>query len=134
MKRVKLAVAVVLLAGASAARAGSELSARLVEASKEGTSSAGLEDVMEVLKTNLPFTAYRLLGSGAAPLPAAGRTLRLAGYSVKCSGPQDNLDLEVARRKRVLLRTTISLRDGRPLIVGGFPAGRGKHVLVFVAR
>jgi len=115
--------------------AGSQITIRLIEATDSGTGNpAGLADVIGVLKRSLVYKNYSLVAQASLPLPAAKRVVTLGSYSVSCSGQQGNLAISVKRGNRVMLNTNISLRDNRPLIVGGFPSGRGKRVLVFVAR
>ena len=115
--------------------AGSQINIRLIEATDSGTGNpAGLADVIGVLKRSLVYKNYSLVAQASLPLPAANRVVTLGSYSVSCSGQQGSLAISVRRGGRVMLNTNISLRDNRPLIVGGFPSGRGKRVLVFVAR
>jgi hypothetical protein len=120
---------------ATAAQAGSSLTVRLVEASNSGTgASAGLNDVVPVLKRSLAFSSYRLVASAGFRLPAVLQTRDVGGYSVTCMGSQERLEITVTRGGQVMLNTQVALRDGIPLILGGFPAGNGRHVLVFAAR
>jgi hypothetical protein len=121
---------------ASAAHAGSELGIRLVEAnSRRGGMGPGLEDVAGLLRENLPFNTFRLVSSGALRLPARGSTADLgSGLAVTCSGSQRNLSVTVTRGRRPLLRTTVALRDDRPWILGGFPGGDGKLIVILLAR
>lgn len=133
--RGALAVAAALGMLSSPCVAGSRLSVRLVEASNEGTGvSAGLEDVASAMRSSLVFRSYTLVGSRSTPLPAPGSVIRLGPYSVKCSGPQSSLAIRVSKGGRDLLKTTVNLRDDKPLILGGFPSTRGKMILVFLAR
>ena len=125
----------VLFGLASASMAETSLSIRLVEASNTpGESSPALKDVLPVLKNSLPYSTYRLLGSGSAQLPAAGQTVKIGEYSVRCQGAQEQLSITVTRGGQVMLTTQVRLRDRIPLILGGFTAGAGKHVLVFTTR
>lgn len=123
-----------LLTTAGYCQAGSSLSVRLVHASnKQPGNGAGLGDVIHVLRT-LRYKNYRLVSASSLRLPANNATTSLSGYSVRCSGPQSGLKITVSRGNRQLVNTTVSLRDGKPIILGGLPSGEGKLILVFVAR
>ena len=123
-----------LLVAAAPCRAGRALSIRLVHAgNKQQGSSAGLTDVMHVLRT-LRYNHYRLVSSSSLRLPANNATTSLGGYGVRCSGPQNSLKITVTRGSRSLVNTTVSLRDGKPIILGGLPSQEGKLILVFVVR
>jgi hypothetical protein len=129
---VALAVLTMLTAGAQAA---SSLSIRLPEASNAGSGvSPGVNDVAAILKGSLAFSSYRLIGSRSMSLPAAGAKNRVGDYEVICLGGQQSLAITVTRGGRVMLTTQVRMQDGAPLILGGFPGGSGRHVLVFTAR
>jgi hypothetical protein len=132
-------LAALLVAGlALAAKAGpdgAQLSLRLVEASNSGRGSPpALNDVSGILKGSLGFDSCTFLASGWVRLPADRQTRTLAEYAVTCSGPQAKLSIAVRRGGKPVLKTTVSLQDGKPLLVGGFPAAAGKHVLVFLVQ
>ena len=111
------------------------LSVRLVEASSsDSASSAGLSDVIEILKKSLAFKSYSLKASSSVSLPAAKKAVSLDGYSVTCNGDQSKLEIVVRRGSKVLLNTKVSLKKGKPLVLGGFPRGANKLVLIFVAK
>ncbi|MBT3191749.1 MAG: hypothetical protein HN341_04270 [Verrucomicrobia bacterium] len=130
---VILACLFVSLLSASA-QAGS-LSVRLVRASHTaGGSSSGLGDVIPVFQKSLPYSHYSLAGSTSMTLPASKATRQLGGYSVTCSGSQNSLAITVKHGRKQLLNTSVRLSRGKPLILGGFPSGQDKLVLVFVAR
>ena len=119
----------------SASAMAGNLSVRLVKASNTpGGSSAGLGDVLPVLKKSLVYSHYALAGSTSLSLPAKQTSRQLGAYSVTCDGEQGNLAISVRHGRKQLLNTRVSLSSRRPLILGGFPAGDGKLVLVFVAR
>ena len=128
-----------ILAGmltASAAMAGDTLSIRLVEASNSGSGdAAGLGDVIEVLKGNVPnYKQFTLIASGSKSLPADGSSITVGTYKIVCKGKQKDLKIEISSGDKQLLTMSVSLRDGIPVILGGFPSDKGKHVLVFMAR
>jgi hypothetical protein len=125
----------IFLALATAARAGTSLSVRLIEASNSGSEfSKGLDDLRQILKGGLPFSSYRLLSSCSVRLPTTTEKKRLGEYEIICQGLQQSLSITVTRGDRVMLTTQVKLEDQIPLVLGGFPGGAGKHVLVFVAR
>jgi hypothetical protein len=118
-----------------AAQGANTLSVRLVEASNSGAGmSAGLADVGPLLRRSLAFSNYRLLSAETMRLPVMRQTKSLGEYSVICSGPQNRLAITVTRVDRVMLTTQVNLQDGVPLILGGFSAGGGRHVLIFAAK
>lgn len=118
--------------------AGTVLTMRLVEAVEKSETEPQkideLDDIMEMLKRNLAANEYRLIASSSVELPADNSMSRLAGYSVRCSGTQDNLTIQIREGKRRLLRTTVILIDGKPLVLGGFPSKTGKMIFVFLAE
>lgn len=127
-------VAGILLMALVAPVLAESVSVRLVEASNaKGQSSAGLRDVVGILKNNLRYSRYVLLASGTMRLPKGG-TQGLGGYVVTCSGSSASLTITVKRGKKALINTQVRLVPGRPLILGGFPASGGKRVFVFTAR
>jgi hypothetical protein len=116
---------------AGVALAGPELSIRLVEASNSGQGTGGgLDDVAQLLKDNLPFDSFRLLASKSMALPANGSVSLAEGIVVKCSGDQGNLDVTIERGRKERVRNTIELRKDSPFIVGGFPSGKGKTIVI----
>jgi hypothetical protein len=117
------------------AAAGTDLSIRLVEVNNSGRGSpGGLSDVSAILKESLGFNSCAFVASAWVRLPADRQQRELGDYIVTCSGPSQNLTLVVTRGDRRLLKTSVTLQDNTPLILGGFPAAGGKHVLVFLLR
>ncbi|MBN1672754.1 MAG: hypothetical protein JXR37_17050 [Kiritimatiellae bacterium] len=115
--------------------AGKKLSVRLVEATnRPGVKPAGLKDVIDVLKANLPYSSYRLADSTVLGLPADGSETVLDGYAVRCAGDQNALAIVVRQGRRELLKTSVVLQDNKPLIVGGFSIEGGKMILVFLVK
>jgi hypothetical protein len=124
----------ILLLTAATSLAGS-LSMRLVEASNTGSGiEKSLGDVASALKAQLPFSSYKLIASGATTLPANGSRTSLGGYTVTCAGPQTSLTIQITKGRQQLANTTVNLRSGRPLLLGGFPSKSGKLIVVFIAR
>ena len=136
MRKILVAAALLFLFQMPlAARAGSAVSVRLVEASNSpGGDGGGLEDVLEILQQNLPYKFYKLVEKADVSLPAQDTATNLGDLTVSCSGKQESLKIVVRRKNRVALNTTVNLKDKKPLILGGFPTAKGKLVLVFVAR
>lgn len=133
--RVRVAALILLFALSAGAQAAGSLSIRLVEASNAGSgASAGLKDVAGILKGSLAFSNYKLIGSCAMRLPAMGEKGQVGEYEVTCSGNAQSLSITVVRAGHVMLTTQVRMQDGIPLILGGFPGGAGRHVLVFTAR
>jgi hypothetical protein len=136
MKRAKLALCAWLLAcAAGSAFAGSSLSLRLVEANNSGAGVSGeLTDVAGLLRDNLPFNTFHLASARALKLPAGGEIALGRGFVAHCDGPQHSLTIRVARDGKPILKATVELRDGTPLILGGFPTEGGKLILVLLAQ
>ena len=126
-----IAVLVPALLLASTCLAGQSVSIRLVEAGNTpNVDSAGLADVIGVLRNNLPYSSFKLVASSSVSLPARKAVRTIGAYKVSCSGQAGNLVIAVSRGRKVLLNTRVELHE--PLFVGGFPTGDGKHILVFV--
>lgn len=108
---------------------------RLVKASNvtEETDSR-LTDILPVLAKNLVFKSYSLVAATTIDLPASGREVRLGVYSITCQGPTGNLSIQIRHDDTPLLYTTVSLREGKPVVLGGFPAADGRMILVFVLQ
>ena len=109
------------------------LSARLVTASKEGGSTdARLADVLPLLQSTLSFTSFRLEGEVTLPFRAGATATLAKGYRLELSQVQEsNAMVRVSQDARDLVQTKLALREGRPVIVGGFddPAG-GKTIII----
>lgn len=115
------------------AQAGGVLSVRLVEAHNRPRSQANKPFGMSsLLESNLPYKQYDLLQERSMSLPASG-AVTLREFSVRCSGPQNNLKVTILRNGKVVLDTTLSLRDGKPVFLGGFPSQKGKLLIALVA-
>jgi hypothetical protein len=111
------------------------LTIRLVRASNgDGGMSEGLGDLQGILSGNLPFNRFQLIDSQTVLLPASSTVQLAGGFAVRCNGRQTALSVAVSRQGRQALSTTISLERGKPLILGGFPDGDGKLLVVLVAR
>lgn len=123
-----------LLSAGRAATAGDKLWIRLVEASHVGPEGgAGLEDVVPVLKKSLAYSKFKLVSQTTSTI-GGNQAPVLGGYTISYSGNQENLFIVVYRGNRELVKTRVSLKDNKPLIVGGFPSRNGSYVLVFVAK
>lgn len=149
---IPLLAAVAWCAGITCSIGGDIVSVRLVEAVKESSSSSsgggksgglgrgivgkGLKDVAKTLTENVPsLNQYNVLASGAVKIPAQNSTVALGDYAVVCSGTQQNLTILVSKNKKEILKTTVQLEDGKPFVVGAFPAGENKqHLLIFVVQ
>jgi hypothetical protein len=136
MKRhfiIALCLGLILTAGVSLG--GSTLSVRQVEASHAGQGmDTGLGDVSQLLRDNLPFKSFQLLASRSMSLPADGVASLSRGMVVRCSGDQRNMKVTIESGGRKVMQSTVELRDGIPLIMGGFPSGKGKMILILLAK
>lgn len=114
-----------------AATAAQTLTLRLVEAhNRSTTTDAALSDVATTLQRNLPYSGFTHLGSGTISLPAGGNKAFAGGYSIRATGPATNCAVEIKKNGKSQLKSTVSLRGSTPLILGGFPAGNGRHLFV----
>lgn len=125
---------IMLLTATGIAEAGSQLSIRLIHASNSASGgSPAPSDIANVLKRSLPYKHFSLQGSTSISIPAGGsRTLK--SYSITCKGEQSNMLITVKGGGRTLVNTKVTLKDGKPFIVGGLPSKGGKEILVFVAK
>lgn len=111
------------------------LSVRLVEASHAGQGmGAGLGDVAHLLQNNLPYKSFHLLASRSMSLPASGVASLSAGMVAKCTGGLENLNVVIEQGGKKVLQTTLGLREGTPLIIGGIPSRQGKLIVIFLAK
>jgi hypothetical protein len=133
IKRCWLAWVACLLLGGVTAQAGNALLIRLVRASNTPGIDPAVQDVVQAMGANFTFKGFSLKAQTTVTLPASGQ-VRLGDYTVACSGAQKQLSIRVTRGKQQMLETVVSLVDGKPIVVGGFPADDGHHLLVFTAR
>lgn len=119
-----------------AARAAAPLSVRLVEAANDREEvTPALRDVVPMLRNNLPFRRFTLLDQTTVKLPSAGHQAELAGgFLLRVQGSQDRLSVTLERHGKVEIQTVLSLQNGKPFVLGGFPLGAGKLLLVLVVR
>jgi len=127
-------IVLLLTVCAAPARAGSELSIRLVEASEGARGGSLGGHLSKMLPANLPFKQYDLLDSQSLALPASGSVTLKGGFMVTCSGGQQNLSVSLFRNNELLLTTLLNLQDDKPVVLGGFPGARGKVMIVLEAR
>jgi hypothetical protein len=125
--------------GATSCIAGDSLSIRLVEASEQASTNkadAALADIVSIMQKSpvFRFASYRLAGSSSMRLPARKYSRVLDGFKIRCDGKQDDLSITVYRNKKQLLKTTVSLKDNKPLMFGGLPGKTGKMILVFLTK
>jgi hypothetical protein len=132
---LKTILLLVLLSTSNWAFAGSMLSVRLVEANNAGQGmGTGLGDVAHLLQNNLPYKTFQLLASRSMSLPANSAASLSSGIVARCSGGQENLNVVLERGGRKIMQTTVELRDGTPLIIGGISSGQGKLIVVLLAK
>ena len=125
----------VLMMTAGAVLAGPTLTIRLVDANNSGQGAGGgLGDVAQLLRENLPFNSFRLLASQSMPLPANGSVSLAQGVQARCSGDQRNLSVVIERGRKTQIQSTVELRNGIPLILGGLPSDTGKLIVILLAR
>jgi len=108
------------------------LSARLVTASKEaGSVDASLSDVLPLLQ-NLNFKSFRLEGESTLALKEGATASLAKGYSIELTQVQDrNAMVRVIQDRRDVMKTRLSLKEDKPVIVGGFDdPGGGRTIII----
>ncbi len=129
------AVLTVWLWVAGTSVAGDTIFVRLVAANNApGAPPAALADVMGDLTKRSQYSNFQLVDSKKVKLPAAARVKLKGGYALELSGPKEKLKLGVFHGKRRIMQMTVSLKEGRPLILGEFPAQDGKMVFVLLSK
>lgn len=111
---------------------GGALSARLVTASKDaGNTDAGLSDVLPLLQ-NLNFKSFRLEGESTLALKEGATATLAKGYSIELTQVQDrNAMVRVIQDRRDVMKTRLSLKEDKPVIVGGFDdPGGGRTIII----
>ena len=117
------------------AHAAGAVDIRFVRAHREQSVSPALRDVEGLLRSNLPYQGFELLSRTSMRLPARGQSAGLArGYRVRCDGDARRLSVRVDRGDNTVLNVAVALRPGNPVILGGFPDGQDRLLLVLVAR
>mgnify|MGYP000457007380 CR=1 FL=1 len=128
-----LGLAVVLLAGT--ALAAPTVVLRLVAGVNEGAGvDPGLGDVAGLLQNNLRFGRYSLIATRSLPLPANGAVPLGEGLVAHCVGDQGNLSVTLKMHGRVVVQSAVKLHPGRPLVLGGVPAGTRTLIVVVNLR
>lgn len=133
IKRCWFMWAVCLWLGIATAQAGNALFIRLVRANNTPNVDPAVQDVVQAMSGSFAFKGFSLKAQITVPLPAAGK-VNLGEYMVVCTGSQSQLNIRVLQGKRQMLDTVVALVDGKPLVLGGFPAADGQYLLVFMAR
>jgi len=113
--------------------------ARGIDHAVAGVDAAGrvgggeLDDVLPLLRGNLGFSDYRLVSSrrliiaeGAAAELGDGLRLQIRDIGAR------HCTIYIFRGAQELLSTRLRLAPGRPLVLGGFPAGDGARTLMVV--
>ena len=114
---------------------GATLSVRLVVAHNENNKiSKALQDVRPTLQRNLGYTGYDLLTRKDLKIPPGGTVDLGSGFQLKCSGSQKSLRVKLTRNKKRLFDTTLNLRKGKPVILGGFKVKRGRAMVILVSK
>lgn len=128
-----LFVAMTLLFILSANCFSDTLSIRLVEAynskSEKNSFPSGLQDVSELLKSNLPYKNFSLLGTATTALPAP-TPITISNYTLTIRGTTKLL-VVVKQNNRDIFQSAVNLKPSSPVIVGGFQGKRGKILFIF---
>ena len=117
-----------------------EIEAMLILASNEPAPlDRRLERVDYILRPLLRFETYRLLGQGSALVPTPGSaTIALGdGHVLHLKTGKDRggrVEVSWQRGDERLLSTSVSLRRGKPAILGGAPQGDGKLIVTLTVK
>lgn len=115
--------------------AGGSVSIRLVQAGNDGGGvGSGLGDVAQLLQDNLKFKSFQLVSSKSIGLPAKGAAELGQGFTARCSGTAESLDVAIERGGKRVLSSTVQLQAGTPVILGGFASGGGKMIVILSLR
>ncbi len=132
--RMLVLAAAVALAAAASAEAG-RVEIRLVRAHQGSGISRELRDVEDLLRAQLRFPGFELLARQRIALPNDGQTVTFPrGIEVRCEGPAERLSVIVRRGGSVLLNVFVNLRGDVPVVLGGFPDGSDRLLLILRAR
>lgn len=131
-----MALMVLLAAGLTvSAHGATRVDVRLVRAYHGWGVSRELRDVADLLRGNLPYTAFEMLSRASVPIPNRGQNANLShGLSIHVSGNHERLSVLVQRQRATLLRAVVGLRPNVPIILGGFPDKEDRLLIVLVAR
>jgi hypothetical protein len=108
------------------------LSARLVTASKDaGAIDARLDDVLPLFK-DFAFKSFRLDDEATMAFREGATTNLGKVYSIELTQVQErNVMVRVSKDRRDVVKTRLSLREDKPVVVGGFDdPGGGKTIIV----
>jgi len=124
-------------AGFAQDSSGGSMKVRLIEACPGNSaeqSSAGLGDVLPVLRRNRPAETYVLVGSGSCQLVPGSRaaTSLPRGFRVTANAAADEpLSVEVYCKGNRVVNARVRLSPAKPVILGGLPApGDKTHIIV----
>ena len=128
----RLATVIALLWLTAAPALCDNLRVRLVRTSyAELPVSDDLRDIMPALRSSLVFKGYELMAQAGTALPVDGKIIRLGGYAIRFEGPTTRMRIVIQRGAHTIMETVATLREGQPLLLGGFSGG-GSGQVVFV--
>lgn len=126
-------LAFLTLAPVLAASADEQINLKLVLAKKteNGSVGKGLNDLKDLLKSNLSYNSYTLLGQKTVPLEE-NKEISLAGeVTVAIANVKEHaLNLSIKHGKKKVLSARVNLRKGKPAVLGGFSGKKGKMMVV----
>ena len=132
--RWSLALVVIwALSGLAWAEEVPSLSVRTVTASQgKAVEDERLEDVLPLLQTTLRFSAFALDGEYELAMTEGSQVTLTDGYVLSLKQVEGkSATVNVMKKKKRIIQTRLSLRKGKPVIVGGFDApGGGKSIII----
>lgn len=138
MRWLALLTAFVIVAGSASA---ASIQARLVRASNDKQASdASLQDLDAVLKKKIGYTRYEQLGTQQTTLDGKLQRLNVSeGFTVfvKHKSTQDKkheVEVEWYSGKASLVKSTVTIRAGKSVLISGPAVGEQLIVLALTAR
>ncbi len=131
-KPLQLILAVLFLAAWPALAFPSMLNAKLVKLTSNGNVTPGLENVAAIIQRNLPYAGCELVEQKASVMPANVTLSFKIGYSLICKSDGEAMSVTILKKNKLMISTSVTLKDTTPVIIGGFDGGsKGvKHVFV----
>lgn len=131
-KIFKRVIAALIFTAVSSQGGSAMLNAKLLKLTSNGTITPELENVAAIIQRNLPYAGCELVEQKACVLPANSILSFKTGYKLVCKSTDDSVAVTILKKNKLLISTTVTLKDATPVIIGGFDGGTTgtKHVFV----
>ncbi len=117
--------------------AGQDVLVRLVrvESGQKQEVRSGIDDVLDLLKTTVSSTnTYKLVASLAVTVPAKPVSRGFDRFTLVCSGDQKNFSITVSRGDTEVLKTSLELKENKPVVLRGLTGKKSELILILLAR